>query len=233
MNRQPGDGTASAGAPRRAARTDDFARRRGRMVEDLARRGISDPLLLQAFATVPRHLFVDEALAGRAYGDGSLPIGHGQTLSQPYIVARMIAMLDLRPGAKVLEIGTGSGYQSALLSLLAGAVYTIERVGAILDRALDNLRRAGIGHVTPRLGDGTLGWPSEAPFAAILVSAASPSVPAPLLSQLEPGGRLVIPVGGAFGQTLRRLRRTEAGAQVEEGETCRFVRLIGAAGFAE
>jgi protein-L-isoaspartate(D-aspartate) O-methyltransferase len=224
---------AAGGAPRPAEGGDDFARRRGRMVDDLRRRGISDAAVLDAFLAVPRHLFVDEALRARAYGDGSLPIGHGQTLSQPFIVARMIEMLGLAPGDRVLEIGTGSGYQSALICHVAGAVRTVERIAALAQRARDNWRRAGTRNAELRVGDGTLGWTAQAPFAAIVVSAASPSVPEALLAQLGPGGRLVIPVGGAFSQTIRRLTRTVSGARVEEGEHCRFVRLIGAGGFAE
>ncbi len=203
------------------------------MVEELRRRGFEDERLLRAFLEVPRHLFVDEALSGRAYRDGSLPIGQGQTISQPFIIARMIALLALQPGEKVLEIGTGSGYQAALLSRLAGAVHTIERLPALAERARVNWERAGIRHVRVRVGDGTLGWPAEAPFAAILVSAAAPSVPKTLLTQLQPGGRMVIPVGTAFHQTLRLLVRTEGGARVEEQDGCAFVRLIGAEGFSE
>jgi protein-L-isoaspartate(D-aspartate) O-methyltransferase len=203
------------------------------MVDDLRRRGITDEALLAAFAAVPRHLFVDEALRARAYGDGSLPIGHGQTLSQPFVVARMIERLAPRPGWKVLEIGTGSGYQSALLARVAGFAWTVERIAALAERARDNWRQAGVTSVRLRIGDGTQGWPGEAPFDAVIVSAAAPVVPPTLLAQLRPGGRMVIPVGGAFTQTLRVLERTESGAHVEEEGACRFVRLIGAEGFAE
>jgi len=212
---------------------DDFARRRARMVAGLRRRGIGDAALLAAFAAVPRHLFVDEALSARAYGEGSLPIGHGQTLSQPFIVARMLLRLGLRPGDKVLEIGTGSGYQSALLARLVGFAWTVERIAALAGRARDNWRRAGVRDVRLRVGDGTQGWAVEAPFDAIVVSAAAPVVPPTLLAQLRPGGRMAIPVGGAFAQAVRVLERTETGARVEEDEDCRFVRLIGAEGFAE
>jgi protein-L-isoaspartate(D-aspartate) O-methyltransferase len=203
------------------------------MVEGLRRRGIADPAVLAAFAAVPRHQFVDEALSGRAYGDDALPIGRGQTLSQPFIAARMIEMLHLTPGDRLLEIGTGSGYQSALLARIAGAVYSIERIPALAARARDNWSRAGVAGVSLKIGDGTLGWETAAPFDAIVVSAAAPSVPATLLAQLGPGGRLVVPVGNATDQTLRRHRRTGSGDQMEIAETCRFVPLIGAEGFAE
>ena len=203
------------------------------MVEELRRRGIADERVLAAFQAVPRHLFVDEALSERAYRDGSLPIGHGQTISQPYIIARMVEMLSLRRNDKVLEIGTGSGYQSAILEQVTGGVLTIERLPSLGARARDNWRRAGVSQARLKVGDGTLGWAAEAPFEAILVSAAAPSVPKTLLAQLAPGGRMVIPVGNAFHQTVRRLTRTELGAQVEDGDGCSFVRLVGEEGFAE
>jgi len=203
------------------------------MVEEIRRQGIEDEALLQAFHEVPRHLFVDEALTGRAYRDGSLPIGHGQTISRPLTVAHMIEMLAVRPGDKVLEVGTGSGYQSAILCRLAGVAYTVERLAGLADRARDNWRRAGVTGVQLRVGDGSLGWPGVAPFTAIIVSAAAPEVPKTLLAQLAVGGRMVIPVGGAFRQAFRRLVRTRLGAQVEEAGDCAFVRLIGSEGFAE
>lgn len=186
-----------------------------------------------AFAEVPRHLFVDEALRARAYGDGALPLGCGQTLSQPLVIARMIERLRASAGEKVLEIGTGSGYQTAILARLGYEVHSVERVEPLLLRARANWGRASVAGVRSRLGDGSLGWPEEAPFAAILVSAAAPRVPQALLEQLQPGRRLVLPVGNAFRQTVRTLTRTAAGAEVEDGEECRFVRLIGAHGFSE
>ena len=182
---------------------------------------------------VPRHLFVDEALRARAYGDGALPIGCGQTLSQPLVIARMIERLRVAPGERVLEIGTGSGYQAAVLARLGFDVLTIERLEPLLARARENWDSAGVRGVRARLGDGSLGWPEEGPFAGILVSAAAPRVPQALLEQLAPGRRLVVPVGSAFRQTVRTLVRTAAGAEVEDGEECRFVRLIGTNGFAE
>ena len=202
------------------------------MVERLRGLGIEDERLLAAFGGTPRHLFVDEALRARAYGDGALPIGCGQTLSQPSIIARMLEALAIRTGDKVLEVGTGSGYQAALLGRLTGTVVTIERVEALAARAQENWRAAGVRAARLRVGDGTLGWPEEAPFDAIVVGAASPVVPPSLLRQLAPGGRMAIPVGAADGQTLRHLVRTESGAQVTEGDRCRFVRLVGAEGFS-
>jgi protein-L-isoaspartate(D-aspartate) O-methyltransferase len=205
------------------------------MVRDqILERGIDQEALLEAFLRTPRHLFVDEALAPRAYGDSALPIGHGQTISQPYIVARMIQLLAIEAGSRVLEVGTGSGYQAAILSRLAGAVYTIERIEPLARRARENWGRAGAGPIHLRVGDGSAGWPDAAPFAAIVVSAAAPAVPRALLAQLAPGGRVVAPVGSAVSQALRLVRRGPAGdLQVEEHDACAFVRLVGREGFSE
>ena len=203
------------------------------MVETLAAQGISDPALLLAFGEVPRHRFVDEALEPRAYGEGALPIGLGQTLSQPLVVARMIEALRVSPGDRVLEIGTGSGYQAAILRRLTAQVFTMERLEGLAERAGRNWGRAGVGAIALRVGDGSLGWPEHAPYDAIVVAAATPRVPPALLEQLRPGGRLAVPVGGAFEQTLRVLVRSGGGADVREGEACRFVRLIGEQGFRE
>ena len=202
--------------------------------QQLVLRGIADPDLLEAFLRTPRHLFVDEALAPRAYGDSALPIGHGQTISQPYIVARMIALAAIDRGGKVLEVGTGSGYQTAILKHLASAVYTIERLEPLARRARENWGRAGVGPIHLRVGDGSAGWPEAAPFSAIVVSAAAPRVPRALLAQLMPGGRIVTPVGSAVSQSLRLVRRGTAGdLQVEEHDACAFVRLVGREGFSE
>jgi len=203
------------------------------MVDRLRAQGIPDGPILAAFREVPRHQFVDEALRARAYGDGALPLGCGQTLSQPLIIGRMIAQLRVGPGDRVLEVGTGSGYQAALLARMGCDVFTIERIEPLLERARDNWGRAGIPGVRSRAGDGSAGWEEDAPFAGILVSAAAPRVPPALLAQIPPGRRLVVPVGSAFRQTVKTLVRTAAGAEVEDGEECRFVRLIGAQGFAE
>jgi protein-L-isoaspartate(D-aspartate) O-methyltransferase len=201
--------------------------------QQILARGIENPRLLEAFLATPRHLFVDEALSERAYGDAPLPIGCGQTISQPYIVARMIDLLDVGATDRVLEIGTGSGYQAALLQNLACSVYTVERLEPLAQRARANWSRAGMSRIPMRVGDGTLGWIAEAPFTAILVSAAAPSVPRPLLHQLAPGGRMIIPVGDVARQVVKRLVRTESGAQVEDYDPCSFVRLVGREGFHE
>jgi protein-L-isoaspartate(D-aspartate) O-methyltransferase len=201
--------------------------------EQLERRGISDVRVLEAMRKVPRHLFVDPALAGRAYEDAPLPIGEGQTISQPYMVAVMTAALCLQGGERVLEIGTGSGYQAAVLAELAGQVYSIERIPALADRAQATLRRLGYDNVTIRVGDGSAGWPEAAPFEAIVVTAGAPSVPPPLVEQLQVGGRLVIPVGSPQAQTLRRVLRKEEGVDQEELVGCIFVRLVGEHGWQE
>lgn len=201
--------------------------------QQLLARGVDDARILEAFLATPRHLFVDEALGERAYSDAALPIGWGQSLSQPFVVARMLQLLETRTGDKVLEVGTGSGYQAAILASLGCNVYSVERLALLGRRALQNWRRAGVERVRLRIGDGTLGWEAEAPFAAIVVSAAAPAVPRTLLAQLEQGGRMVIPVGSAVRQVVKRLVRTADGAQVEDHDGCSFVRLIGREGFGE
>ncbi|MCZ6697048.1 MAG: protein-L-isoaspartate(D-aspartate) O-methyltransferase [Acidobacteria bacterium] len=220
--------------PRATVDRGAYERRCQRMVrQQILGRGIESPRILEAFLSTPRHCFVDEALSERAYGDGPLPIGCGQTLSGPYIVARMISLLAPERSDRVLEIGTGSGYQAALLDKLAGSVYTLERLEPLAKRAQENWKRAGCDPIALRVADGSLGWPTEAPFTAILVSAATPSVPRALLRQLVPGGRMVIPVGDVARQILKRLVRTDTGAQVEEFDACSFVRLVGQQGFDE
>lgn len=214
------------------AAAGDYATARARMVkEQVERRGISDVRVLEAMRKVPRHLFVDPVLAGRAYEDAPLPIGEGQTISQPYMVAVMTAALSLQGGERVLEIGTGSGYQAAVLAELAGQVYSIERIPALADRAQGTLRRLGYDNVTIRVGDGSMGWPEAAPFEAIVVTAGAPCVPPPLVEQLQVGGRLVIPVGSPHAQTLRRVLRKEDGVDQEELVGCVFVRLVGEHGW--
>ena len=176
----------------------EFAIARERMVADQLRaRGITDPRVLTAMGRVPRHRFVEEALAARAYGDYPLPIGEKQTISQPYMVALMTQALELVGGERVLEVGTGSGYQTAILAELAAKVYSVERIRSLADRARAILEELGYYNVLIRVGDGTLGWREEAPFDAVLVTAAAPEVPAPLVEHVKPGGRLVIPVGGS------------------------------------
>src|SRR5262245_51155158 len=205
----------------------EWALLRRRMVERLAASGISDPRVLQAFLEVPRHRLVSEALHGRAYRDVALPIGEGQTISAPGVVAAMTQALDLVGDETVLDVGTGSGYQAAILSRLAARVVSIRRVARL---ALDQL---GVSNVVVYLGDGSLGRPADAPYDAIVVAAGGPEVPRPLLEQLRPGGRLVGPFGGRKEQRLVRVVRDEKGAFHREViGRCRFVDLVGAHGWA-
>jgi protein-L-isoaspartate(D-aspartate) O-methyltransferase len=195
--------------------------------EQLERRGIRDPRILRAIGRVPRHLFVDEALVGRAYGDHPLPIGEGQTISQPYMVALMSEALELAGHERVLEIGTGSGYQTAVLAELCGKVFTVERLKSLADRAMRRLDSLGYYNVLARVGDGSLGWREEAPFDAVMVTAGAPDVPPALVEQLEVKGRLVMPVGDAYTQVLRKGVREETGMRWTELGGCVFVKLIG------
>ena len=184
---------------------------RDRLIERLRENGIADERVLNAIRTVPRHQFVDEALAARAYEDDALPIGHGQTISQPWVVARMTeALLETAP-KKVLEVGTGSGYQAAVLAALGLDVFTVERIGDLLRTARKRFRALGL-HVRSKHDDGRIGWPEEAPFDAIIVTAAGPALVDALVAQLAPGGTLVAPVGGSGGQSLLRLRKREDGS---------------------
>jgi protein-L-isoaspartate(D-aspartate) O-methyltransferase len=195
--------------------------------EQLAARGISDPRLLDAMRRVPRHLFVEEALRDRAYGDYPLPIGDGQTISQPFIVARMTELLLLTGREKVLEVGTGSGYQAAVLAELAARVCTIERIPKLAFRARETLERLGYRNAWVRAANGTFGWPDEAPFDRILVTAGGPAVPPPLFEQLREGGRMVMPVGGAEAQRLQVIEKARGEMRVTEDTGCIFVKLIG------
>jgi protein-L-isoaspartate(D-aspartate) O-methyltransferase len=198
------------------------------MVEEhLIRRGIADPRVLDAMRKVPRHLFVDEALRDQAYGDHPLPIGEGQTISQPYIVGLMTALLTLRGDEKILEVGTGSGYQTAVLAELARRVCSIERIPALAARARAVLDKLGYTNVWVRVGAGTLGWPDEAPFDRILVAAGAPAVPPPLFEQLAEGGRLVLPVGDATAQTLTIVEKVSGQMRTTPHSSCVFVRLVG------
>ncbi len=207
---------------------DPFEIARNRMVDNqIVARGIKDPRVIAAMRKVPRHLFVDEALWDQAYGDFPLPIGEGQTISQPYIVALMTEALQLKGDEKVLEIGTGSGYQTAILAELARKVYSIERVPSLVERARRVLAQLGYTNVVIRLGDGTKGWPEEAPFEAIIVTAGGPKIPEPLLNQLADGGRLVIPVGDEYSQDLIRVTRVGNRLVTENFGGVRFVKLIG------
>jgi protein-L-isoaspartate(D-aspartate) O-methyltransferase len=211
----------------------DAAEARARMVEhQLRRRGISDERVLRAMERVPRELFVPEDLRQYAYEDGALPIGHGQTISQPFIVATICALLSLDGHERVLDIGTGSGYQAAVLAELAAEVVTVERVPELAKGARAALAEAGYERVDVRIGDGSLGIPERAPFAAIAVAAAAPSVPPTLYSQLEEGGRLVVPRGSRSGQELVLVERTADGPRERASLACRFVPLLGEDGFA-
>jgi len=202
------------------------------MVSDqLQRRGIQDPRVLRAVGKVPRHLFVDEALVGRAYGDHPLPIGDGQTISQPYMVALMTEALELRGHERVLEIGTGCGYQTAVLAEVCGKVFSVERLKSLADRATRRLDSLGYYNVLVRVADGSLGWKEEAPFDAILVAAAAPAIPQALVDQLAPKGRLIVPVGDAYTQSLRKGVREEAGMRWSDLGGCVFVKLVGQQGW--
>lgn len=211
----------------------NFEIARKRMVqEQLVARGITTPHLLDVFRKVPRHLFVQEAMAVQAYSDGPLPIGEKQTISQPYIVALMTDLLELTSKDHVLEIGTGSGYQTAILASLVRRVWTIERIRPLAMQARKVLDTLHLLNVNIKVGDGTLGWPEEGPFDAILVTAGAPAVPETLAAQLAPGGRLVIPVGDEANQTLLRIRKSADGTLSQEtGIGCRFVPLIGQQGW--
>ena len=205
-----------------------YARERERMVaEQLVPRGIKDARVLEAMGKVPRHLFVDEALRDKAYGDHPLPIGEGQTISQPFMVGRMTELLRLAGTEKVLEVGTGSGYQAAVLAQLAGRVCAIERLATLATRARETLEGLGITNVWVRTANGTFGWPDEAPFDRILVAAGGPSVPPPLLEQLAEGGRMVMPVGPANYQKLQVIDKIGGQPRVTEDSECVFVKLIG------
>lgn len=194
---------------------------------------IQDPRVLAAMADVPRHLFVPEALQARAYGDHALPIAANQTISQPFIVARMSELLEVDRHSRVLEIGAGSGYQTAVLARLAGQVYAIERIPELAREAQARIRSLGIFNATVKCFDGTLGWNAHAPYDAILVAAGGPEVPEPLVAQLKVGGRLVIPVGSTRqSQQLVRVVRTEDGAIHEQHGPCAFVPLIGRYGWS-
>ena len=207
---------------------------RKRMVAELVKRGIVDQRVIKAMLEIPRHIFVEEAMAAQAYGDCSLPIGEKQTISQPYIVAKMTQMLELAGREKVLELGTGSGYQAAVLATLADRVYTVERIRPLALKARKALDSLGLLNVNLRIGDGTEGWAEEALFDAILVTAGAPCVPECLIDQLAPGGRLVIPVGDRLDQQLVLVKKGLDGAlERQESDGCRFVRLIGRNGWSE
>ena len=212
----------------------NFQKARDRMVDtQLIKRGIEDVRVLEAMRKVPRHLFVDEALQDQAYNDHPVPIGDKQTISQPYIVALMTEMLQLKGSEKVLEIGTGSGYQAAILAELAERVFSIERHPGLAYRANQILQKLGYKNVIIRVGDGTLGWPDDAPFDGIMVTAGSPKVPQPLVDQLAMGGRLVVPVGDRLSQELVLVERVPEGIHKTNLGGVRFVDLVGKWGWQE
>jgi protein-L-isoaspartate(D-aspartate) O-methyltransferase len=210
----------------------DFPKARWKMVEDqIVSRGIRDPRVISAMKKVPRHLFVEEALQGQAYSDHPLPIGEKQTISQPYMVALMTEALQLKGKEKVLEVGAGSGYQTAILAELSEKVSSIERIRALAIRARQLLYDLGYLNFEIKISDGTYGWTEEAPFDAIIVTAGAPDIPQPLLDQLATGGRLVVPVGDAYVQDLVRVTKTTEGTKKEDLGGCRFVKLIGKYGW--
>jgi protein-L-isoaspartate(D-aspartate) O-methyltransferase len=219
-------GCDRAMAGRQPAATDATAARTRMVDEQLAARDIRNPRVLDAMKRVPRHEFVPEPLRDRAYIDSPLPIGHDQTISQPYIVAYMTEGLELEPSHRVLEIGTGSGYQAAVLGELAKEVYTIEIVEPLADRARATLKQLGYTNVHVRTGNGYLGWPEQAPFDRVMVTAAPDQIPSPLIDQLKVGGLMAIPVG-VGDQELRILRRTEKGLETLRTLPVRFVPMTG------
>jgi len=212
---------------------DDFDRQRARLVRKLQRRGIRDERVLAASGETPRERFVASQWEHEAYADTALPYAAGQTISQPFIVALMTQLLRLQGDEKVLEIGTGTGYQTALLSRLARRVVTIERLPVLMQPAREVLESLGLDNIEYHTGDGTLGWPASAPYQGIVVPAGAPDVPAPLYNQLATGGRLVIPVGDEETQELKVVLKTETGPSVTDTGACRFVKLIGNAGWDE
>jgi len=212
----------------------DFKLSRERMVKNhLIARGIKDERVLQAMVKIPRHRFIEEALAGEAYNDHPVPIGEKQTISQPYIVALMTEALELRGRENILEIGTGSGYQTAILAELSSRVYTIERVKSLLINARKLLARLGYDNILFKAFDGTLGWKEYAPFDAIMVTAGAPHIPQPLIDQLADNGRIIIPVGDRYTQELIRVTKKGQTLKHENMGGCRFVNLIGVHGWSD
>ena len=213
-----------------ASLRDDYGELRQAMVaQQIEARGVSDPAVLEAMRAVPRHRFVPEALKAQAYGDYPLPIGLDQTISQPYIVAAMTELLGLRPGDRVLEVGTGSGYQAAVLSALGAEVFTIEILPPLAAEAAQRLAQLGYSNVQVRAGDGYVGWPEQAPFDGILVTAGADHIPTPLQEQLKPGARMVIPVGPSHATQWLKVvvKRPDGRLQEEDVMPVRFVPLIG------
>ena len=213
--------------------SSDFSYQRERMVQLVASRGVEDARVLQAMRDIPRHVFVPGEIRSQAYGDHALPIGSSQTISQPYVVAQMTALLEVEAEHSVLEVGTGSGYQTAILAKLARRVFSLERVSQLTQRAIQRMRELGLENVKIQTFDGSVGWSEMAPFDRIIVTAGAPSAPQPLLDQLAVGGRLVIPEGGRELQRLVVYRKTKRGTRRQEGEAVVFVPLIGRHGWQE
>ena len=210
-----------------AIETQEYRGARRRLVSVLQDQGIRDLSVLHAIDEIPRHLFIPSAVRHRAYEDSALPIGSGQTISQPSIHARYLELLELTGNERVLEIGTGSGYQTALLGKLAAQVFSIERIGPLLDRAREVLQQVGVTNVSFMLGDGTFGWPQFAPYDAILVGAAAPEIPPAYIDQLGEGGRLLIPLGGRDEQVLHLFTRRGDNVEQKDIAPVRFVPLVG------
>lgn len=218
----------------RHAQEREHAHQRALMVDrHVAARGIKDPRILQAMRDVPRHLFVPTVIAAKAYAPGALPIGSKQTISQPYIVARMIELLELKGNEKVLEIGTGTGYQAVVLSKLCAKVFSIERINELALRAAEIIRELKIYNVTVKVFDGTYGWSDHAPFDRIIVAAAAPEIPEPLVQQLARNGKMIIPIGSGSTQRLARASRVGTRLQIEDFGETDFVPLVGRFGWKE
>lgn len=205
----------------------EFRGARLRLVETLRDKGIKDLSVLRAFEMTPRHAFVPTGLRHRAYEDAALPIGNGQTISQPWVHARYLELLHLNGRERVLEVGTGSGYQTVLLAHLVAQVFSIERIPALMQQARENIQRTGVNNVSLLLGDGTIGWREYAPYDAILVSAGAPSIPQPLLDQVAEGGRLLVPIGDREEQKLVVAERSHGKIEIREEAPVRFVPLVG------
>ena len=216
------------------AENRDYAQQRALMVERyVAARGVKDPRVLEAMRQVPRHLFVPQVVRAKSYGEGALPIGAGQTISQPWIVGRMIELLELNGTEKVLEVGTGTGYQACVLSKVAARVFSIERINELALRAVELVRELKLHNVSVKVFDGTYGWSDQSPFDRIIVAATAPELPEPLVQQLGRGGTLVIPLGRSDDQRLARVRRVGTGIQIEDCGPASFVPLIGRFGWKD